>query len=59
MENFFTIAIDTCNHEDWIEKCLNTCLTQKYSNYEVVLVDALSDDKTYEIAKNMLLNFLI
>lgn len=51
MNNFFTIAIDTCNHEDWIEKCLNTCLTQKYDNYEVILVDAVSTDKTYEIAK--------
>ena len=51
MNNFFTIAIDTCNHQDWIEKCLNTCLTQKYDNYEVILVDAISTDKTYEIAK--------
>lgn len=51
MNNFFTIAIDTCNHEDWIEKCLNTCLTQKYDNYEVVLVDAISTDKTFEIAQ--------
>lgn len=51
MRNFFTIAIDTCNHEDWIEKCLNTCLTQKYENYEVVLVDAISTDKTFEIAQ--------
>lgn len=51
MNNFFTIAIDTCNHEDWIEKCLNTCLTQKYDNFEVILVDAISTDKTFEIAK--------
>jgi glycosyltransferase involved in cell wall biosynthesis len=51
MNNFFSIVIDTCNHEDWIEKCLNTCLTQKYDNYEVILVDAISTDKTYEIAK--------
>lgn len=51
MENFFTIAIDTCNHEQWIEKCLNTCLTQKYNNFEVILVDAISTDKTFEIAK--------
>lgn len=52
MENHFTIIIDSCNHEDWIERCLNTCLTQKYNNYEVVLVDAVSDDKTFEIAKD-------
>lgn len=51
MNNFFTIAIDTCNHEQWIEKCLNTCITQKYDNFEVILVDAISTDKTFEIAK--------
>lgn len=51
MKNHFTIAIDTCNHEGWIEKCLNTCLTQKYDNYEVILVDAISTDKTFEIAQ--------
>lgn len=48
---FFTIAIDTCNHEKWIERCLDTCLTQKYDNYEVILVDALSDDSTFKIAE--------
>lgn len=51
MENHFTIIVDSCNHEDWIEKCLNTCLTQKYSNYEVILVDAISNDNTFKIAK--------
>ena len=51
MENFFTIAIDTCNHKDWIERCINSCVTQKYKNFEVILVDAVSDDNTFEIAK--------
>lgn len=51
MDNFFTIAIDTCNHQDWIERCLSTCLTQKYDNYEIILLDALSDDSTMDIAK--------
>jgi len=57
MENHFTIAIDTCNHEDWIERCLNTCLTQKYKNFDVILVDAVSDDKTFKIAKEYEKNF--
>lgn len=57
MENFFTIAVDTCNHQDWIEKCLNTCLTQKYNNFEVVVVDALSDDKTWEICQRYAKDF--
>lgn len=51
MNNFFTIAVDTCNHEEWIEKCLNTSVTQKYNNFEVIIVDALSDDKTWEICE--------
>ena len=50
-ENFFSIVIDTYNHEKWIERCLSTCLTQKYNNYEVILADAISKDKTFEIAK--------
>jgi len=57
MDNFFTIAIDTCNHQDWIERCLNTCLTQKYDNYEVILVDAISTDNTFDIAKKYAADF--
>lgn len=51
MNQHFTIAIDTCNHENWIERCLNTCLTQKYDNFEVILIDAVSEDKTWDICK--------
>lgn len=57
MKNHFTIAIDTCNHEDWIERCINTCVTQDYDNFEVILVDAVSDDNTFEIAKKCAENF--
>lgn len=57
MNNFFTIAIDTCNHEKWIERCLNSCLYQKYDNFEVILVDAISTDKTFELAKKYLDKF--
>lgn len=53
MENHFTIAIDTCNHEEWIKKCILTCVTQRYENFDVILVDAISDDKTYEICKEL------
>ena len=57
MNNFFTIAIDTCNHEDWIERCIKTCVTQRYDNFEVILVDAISDDNTYNIAKKLTKDF--
>jgi glycosyltransferase involved in cell wall biosynthesis len=48
--NHFTIVINACNQENWISKCIESCVTQQYSNYDVIMVDAKSDDKTYEIA---------
>jgi len=51
MENFFSIVIDTCNHEKWISKCIDSCLIQEYQNYEIVIVDAKSDDITYDICR--------
>lgn len=57
MKPHFTIAIDTMNHEGWIEKCLSTSLTQKYDNYEVILVDAISNDNTWEICKKFAKDF--
>jgi glycosyltransferase involved in cell wall biosynthesis len=52
MVNFFSIIIDSCNQEKWIEKCIDSCVNQNYDNFEVILVDAVSDDNTYEIAKS-------
>ena len=56
-KNFFSIIVDACNQEEWIERCLNTCLTQRFDNYEVLMSDAISDDKTFEIAKEYEKNF--
>jgi glycosyltransferase involved in cell wall biosynthesis len=50
-KNHFTIVINTCNQDKWISKCIESCVNQKYDNFDVILVDALSDDKTYEISK--------
>ena len=49
MQNHFTIAINTFNHEKWIERCLSSCLTQKYDNFDVILVDAISTDNNFNI----------
>jgi glycosyltransferase involved in cell wall biosynthesis len=50
-QNHFTIIIDCCNQESWIRKCLESCLNQQFINFDVILMDALSNDKTFEIAK--------
>jgi glycosyltransferase involved in cell wall biosynthesis len=50
-ENFFSIIIDCCNQEKWIKTCLDSCLSQDFNNFEVILMDALSDDRTFNIAQ--------
>ena len=50
-ENFFSIIIDCCNQQKWIEKCLDSALQQDFYNFEVILMDALSDDNTFKIAQ--------
>jgi glycosyltransferase involved in cell wall biosynthesis len=57
MSNHFTIVINACEQQDWITKCIESCVTQDYDNYEVIMVDALSTDKTYEIAKQFESNY--
>ena len=50
-EIFFSIIIDCCNQEKWIKKCLDSALNQDFDNFEVILMDALSDDNTFKIAQ--------
>jgi len=51
MNNFFSIVIDTCNQEQWIAKCIESCISQNYDNYEIIIVDAISEDNTYNICQ--------
>jgi len=51
--NFFSITINTFNHENWIENCLLSCLEQNYDNFEVIVIDDISSDRTFEICKEV------
>ena len=46
-----SIIIRTKNEERWITSCLNNIFRQSYKNFEVILVDSQSTDKTIERAK--------
>ena len=46
-----SIIIRTKNEERWIEQCLKKIFDQNYDNFEVILVDNNSKDKTLEKAK--------
>lgn len=46
-----SIIIRTKNEERWILQCLEKIFMQNYKNFEVIIVDNFSKDKTLEIAK--------
>ncbi len=50
MNNFFSIVIPTLNEEAYLPKILESLLSQKEKNFEVIIVDARSEDKTKEAA---------
>ena len=55
MENnlnyFFSIVIATFNSESTIRECLQSINKQSYTNFEIIIIDNCSKDKTVEIIK--------
>ena len=47
-ENFFSIVMVGYNSKEWINRAVESVLAQNYKNFEIVAVDALTDDGTYE-----------
>ena len=48
---FFSIVILSYNKEPYIAKCIESCLNQTYTNFEVIIVDDCSQDKTPSIVQ--------
>ena len=51
MNNKFIILVTQRNAEPFIKKCLDSILSQTYKNYEVIIMDDASTDKTMEIVR--------
>jgi glycosyltransferase involved in cell wall biosynthesis len=49
--NHISVVISTRNAVQYIDRCLNSALTQDYPDFEVIFLDACSNDGTYEKAK--------
>lgn len=49
--NHISIVISTRNAAKYVEKCLDSAISQDYPDYEIVFLDAESNDGTYELAK--------
>ena len=47
-----TVVVTTWNNEDSIKNCIDSVLDQTYDNYDVYVVEAYSQDNTYEILKD-------
>lgn len=45
-----SVAINTLNEEKNIENCLKSLFAQSYKNFEIIIVDNFSQDKTKELA---------
>ncbi len=46
-----SIIIRTKNEDTWLEDCILSIFQQSYKNYEIIIVDNNSNDKTLEICK--------
>ena len=49
-----SIIVRTKNESFWIAKCLHEITNQNYKNYEIIVVDNSSSDKTISIIKKNL-----
>lgn len=51
MNKKFSIIIPAYNCEKYIDICIKSILTQNFKDYEIIVVDDCSNDKTYDLLK--------
>ncbi len=50
---FVSILIPARNEEENIERCLNSVINQDYPNFEILVYDDRSEDRTYEVVNRV------
>lgn len=53
-----SIIVRTKNEEKWIDSCLSAILNQTYKNFEIILVDNKSTDRTVERAQKFPIKYV-
>lgn len=51
MKPFFSIVLPSYNSQDYIDRCINSVLSQTFKNFEVILIDNSSSDRTIDKIK--------
>ena len=47
-----SILISNYNKDKYIQKCIESCLSQTYSNFEIIVGDNESNDNSLKILEN-------
>lgn len=51
-DNHFKIIVPSYNNEKWLHMCLKSVQLQNYDNYQCIIIDDCSSDRSVEIIKN-------
>ena len=54
----FSVIIPNYNSEKYIEKCIKSVLEQTYKDFEIIVCDDISTDKSVEIIKKLLRKYI-
>lgn len=57
--NMLSIIIPTLNEEKYLPRLLDSIYKQDFKNYEIIVSDAGSSDKTFEVAKRYGTKFIL
>lgn len=49
--SFFKVIIPNYNSEEYVERCIDSILNQTFKDFEIVIVDDMSTDKSVELIK--------
>ena len=49
--NLFSVIITTHNSSHYIDRTIKSVIKQNFKNYEIILVDDCSDDRTIDLVK--------
>lgn len=50
---FISVVVAVRNEKNYIERCIESLLNQNYDDYEIIVVDGMSNDGTYELLQKL------